>query len=48
MKKRMMSVLLAGAMVLSAFGMSAMAAETESESTGKSSEAAPDWEDYDG
>lgn len=47
MKKSLLSVLLAGAMVLSSFGMTAMAAETEAEPAGKSSEAAPDWEDYD-
>ena len=47
MKKRMVSVLLASAMVLSSFGMYAMADETEAAaSTGKSSEAAPDWDDY--
>lgn len=47
MKKRIMSVLLASAMVLSSFGMSAMADETEAAaSTGKSSEAAPDWDGY--
>ena len=48
MKKRMVSVLLAGTMVLSSFGMTVMA-ETEAEaakSSGKSSEAAPDWDDY--
>ena len=43
----MVSVLLASAMVLSSFGMYAMADETEAAaSTGKSSEAAPDWDDY--
>ena len=47
MKKSLLSVLLAGAMVLSSFGMCAMADETEGEKAGKSSEAAPDWEDYD-
>ena len=49
MMKKVLSVLLAGAMVISAFGMSTMAAETETEAevSGKSSEAAPDWEDYD-
>ena len=47
MKKSLLSVLLAGAMVLSSFGMCAMADETEVEKAGKSSEAAPDWEGYD-
>lgn len=46
MKKRLMSVLLASAMVLSSFGMFAMADETEAEKAGKSSEAAPDWDAY--
>ena len=46
MKKSLISVLLAGAMVLSSFGMFAMADETEGEKSGKSSEAAPDWDDY--
>ena len=36
MKKKLVSVLLAGTMVLSSLGMSAMA---------KSSDAAPDWDD---
>ena len=47
MKKRLISVLLAGTMVLSSFGMFAMADETEGDKkAGKSSEAAPDWDDY--
>ena len=49
MMKKVLSVLLAGAMVISAFGMSTMAAETDTEAEvfGKSSEAAPDGEGYD-
>ena len=47
MKKRLVSVLLASAMVLSSFGMYAMADETEAAApASKSSEAAPDWDDY--
>ena len=46
MKKRLISVLLAGAMVFSSFGMFAMADETEGEKHAKSSEAAPDWDGY--
>ncbi len=46
MKKRLVSVLLAGAMVLSGAGMAAIADETEAASSGKSSEAAPDWDGY--